>query len=157
MTVPRTPRAAQLLLIFMKTMDVGIPVLFVLCSSRTAAMYTAVWEFIIESAEGIQNHLRCVVTDYKAAIISSIRNSFPLVQIRGCWFHCIRAMTRKWNSLRLPRDNDQTLKEAWALPLIPPELFQTAIELIAETAEQIEGQHENVIMFIYYLIRQWLP
>ncbi|XP_057324205.1 uncharacterized protein LOC130666897 [Microplitis mediator] len=78
LTVPRTPRAAQLVIVFTKTMDV--------------------------------------------------------------------AMLRKWNSLRLSRDNDQTLKEAWTFPLIPPELFQTAIELITETAEQIEGQHENVVI-----------
>ncbi|XP_057323928.1 uncharacterized protein LOC130666716 [Microplitis mediator] len=157
-TVPRTPRAAQLLIIYLKKMDVGIPILFALCSSRTAAMYNAIWQFLIERARGILTNLRFIITDFEAVIISSIRTTFPFVRIRGCWFHCIRAMTRKWNSLRLPRDdNDQTLKEAWALALIPPEKFQEAIGIIAETAELIEPEHENVIMFIYYLCRQWLP
>ncbi|XP_057325513.1 uncharacterized protein LOC130667722 isoform X2 [Microplitis mediator] len=157
-TVPRTPRAAQLLIVFMKKMDVGVPVLYVLCSSRTTSMYTAVWDFIIERANNIQNSLQYVITDFEAAIISSIRASFPLARIRGCWLHCIRAMTRKWNNLRLPRDgNDETLREAWALPLIPAERFQEAINIIIQTSEQIEQEHENVVMFIYYLIRQWLP
>lgn len=67
-------------------------------------------------------------------------------------------MTRKWNSLRLPQgENDTVLKEAWALPLLPPEKFEEAIGLIAQTAELIEPEHENVVLFIHYLVRQWLP
>lgn len=66
-------------------------------------------------------------------------------------------MTKKWNSLRLPRDNDQALKEAWALPLIPPNRFQEALEIIVASAELIEPEHKNVLRFIHYLFRQWLP
>lgn len=66
-------------------------------------------------------------------------------------------MTRKWNALFLPRDNDQALRQAWAMPLVAPERFQEAIDVIAETAEQIEQQHVYVLLFIRYLCRQWLP
>ncbi|XP_044597771.1 uncharacterized protein LOC123274269 [Cotesia glomerata] len=141
----------------LKKMDVGIPVLFVLCSLRTKALYNTIWEFIIARVNGIQNRLQRVVIDFEAAIISSIKETFPLVRIRGCWFHCLRAMTRKWNSLRLPQGNDKTLKLAWALSLLPPQLFHEAIGIIVESAERIEAEHPNVSLFIYYLYNQWLP
>lgn len=66
-------------------------------------------------------------------------------------------MTRKWKSLRLPRHNDQTLRQAWAMPLVPPDRFPEAIAVIVETAEQIEQEHPNVLLFIRYLCQQWLP
>lgn len=68
----------------------GVPVLFILCSRKTIAMYTAVWEFVTRWAPELTNNLRVVVSDFERAILVSTRRMFPRIQLRGCWFHFTR-------------------------------------------------------------------
>lgn len=43
------------------------------------------------------------------------------------------------------------------MDVLPAEKFSDAIDAIEAEARTIVGQHENIIIFIEYLRRQWLP
>lgn len=57
----------------------------------------------------------------------------------------------QWHALTI------ILKMTWAMALVPAEKFEDAINAIEVEAGAIATEHENIIIFIEYLRRQWLP
>ncbi|XP_044586065.1 uncharacterized protein LOC123266096 [Cotesia glomerata] len=158
--VPLRPRASQLLIIHVRRMDVGIPILYVLCSRRTTKMYESIFRWILFEVPVIQQNLQTVVTDFEAAILKSIQSCMPWVHRRGCWFHFARAVTRKWNSLRLPDRNapeHRILNLTWVLPLVPAARLEEALEEIVTLLRPLEENNDNFYLFRRYLQRFWLP
>ncbi|XP_043273010.1 uncharacterized protein [Venturia canescens] len=157
--VPRSPRACQLLLIHIRRADIGFPVIFVLCERRTASFYKAMWDFIKIKAPGLVDHLNVINSDYERAILSASRSAFgERIHIRGCWFHFIQAVTKKWKKLRLPRNEDgnSVLQKAWAIALLPAENFAEAIQIISDSARQLQLDRAKINSFIAYLKGFWL-
>lgn len=74
--------------------------------------------------------------------------------------------TRKFRQLQLvpgPEEfnyqhpNAVILRMAWSIVLLPVEKFDDAINAIEIEARRIVGMPENMILFIEFLRRQWLP
>ncbi|XP_071652601.1 uncharacterized protein [Temnothorax longispinosus] len=85
--VPRKPNIIQLYTIHIRYMNTGIATIFVLCVSRTKALYRAIWEKIIELAPALQNNVKFIMGDYEKAAIATLSEFFPVAAIHGCWFH----------------------------------------------------------------------
>lgn len=66
-------------------------------------------------------------------------------------------MTRKWRALRINRDVSHILKLAWALALLPAERFREGLEVIRQQATRIRNEPEQLVVFLNYLERYWLP
>lgn len=65
----------------------GIAAIFVLCESRTKALYRAIWEKVIMLAPALQNNVKFIMGDYEKAAIATLFEFFPAAAIHGCWFH----------------------------------------------------------------------
>ena len=50
----------------------------------------AIWQRILELCPELRDNLRAVWTDFEQAAVASLRHNFPLIRIRGCWFHFCR-------------------------------------------------------------------
>lgn len=61
--------------------------MYVLTGSRTMALYTAIFEKIVELAPGLKESLKFVMGDYERAAMSAIRTVFNGATLHGCWFH----------------------------------------------------------------------
>lgn len=133
------------------------PVFWALASSKTTDMYVAIWQKILELAPQIlENQIRIVV-DYEAAIHSAIHQLIPNAILRGCWFHFLQALLRKWISLQLARAPKNVLWMSMSLALLPAADFAAGLASIEAAANDIANDHPSVLEFIVYLRRQWLP
>lgn len=65
----------------------GIATIFILCESRTKALYRAIWEKVIELAPALQHNVKFIMGDYEKAAITALSEFFPTAEIHGCWFH----------------------------------------------------------------------
>ncbi|XP_057332080.1 uncharacterized protein LOC130671948 [Microplitis mediator] len=130
--VPQHPRAAQLWIISMRRMDVGIPALYILCSHRTAALYNSIFNWILQEAPEVRENLQTIVSDFEVALLSSVQVTIPWVRRRGCWFHFAR--------VRFPANR-----------------CQEAIQVIVNLLQPLENFNDNYFLFRRYLQRFWLP
>lgn len=70
-------------------------------------MYLAIWRKIIELVPELSEHDITILGDFELAPHSAIRELLPNEILRGCWFHFIQALFRKWIKLGLldaPKD-----------------------------------------------------
>ncbi|XP_074097811.1 uncharacterized protein LOC141526653 [Cotesia typhae] len=158
--VPQRPRALQLFMIHMRRMDIGIPVLYILCSHRTIPMYNGIFNWILNQVPEIRQNLQTIVSDFEVAILRSVEICMPWVNRRGCWFHFVRAVTRKWNALRLPAHDapeHRILNLTWTLQLVPANRFTEALDVIIDQLLPLENMDDNYYLFRRYLQRYWLP
>ena len=58
-----------------------------LCETRSASLYKAMWDKIISLAPAISRNVKFIMTDYEKAAISAMSEKFPTAAIHGCWFH----------------------------------------------------------------------
>ncbi|XP_048515871.1 uncharacterized protein LOC125502150 [Athalia rosae] len=155
--VPNSPPIAQLYTIHMRVMDTGLAAVFVLCSAKTRALYTAIFRKILELAPEIEQNLRFAMGDYERAAMSALREVFPGASLHGCWFHFKQALLRRWRYLGLNAAPTRILGMAMALPLVPSERFEEGLNLLARLADHDAIEHPNVLQFLSYIRRQWGP
>ncbi|RVE51164.1 hypothetical protein evm_004129 [Chilo suppressalis] len=159
--VPKKIGAKQLLILRMRKMDVGMASVFVLCSNQTTELYKGIWNFLLERVPGFKTNLKYIMMDFERALIKSVKETMPLVTIRGCWFHFTRAISCHWQDLGLKNVSSSSVQDilslAWVLPLLPEKHFSTAIEFYKKKADQVEPEYQDSVnKFIDYLKNQWL-
>ncbi|XP_076397917.1 uncharacterized protein LOC105663529 [Megachile rotundata] len=155
--VPQIPAFQQLYTIHIRYNDTGIATIFALCECRTLSMYKAIWTKIASLAPGLQHNLKTVMCDYEKASMEAIRIQFPAVTIHGCWFHFNQALLRKWKKLGLEGAQDEILSMAMTMPLAPPDMFPQALNEIQLVADRSAATFPNVLQFMEYLQKVWLP
>ncbi|XP_034952092.1 uncharacterized protein [Chelonus insularis] len=158
-SIPDRPRAEQLIIILMRHIGIGIPVLFALTNHRTQVIYTEIWRWLLRKLPGLTTNLKYVISDYEAALMSSVRAAMPWIEHRGCWFHFARAVTRKWTQLQLPRngENCYLLHLAWVLPLLPAIFFEDAIDYMDNLSTDLQNENQKYTDFLLYLHTYWEP
>ena len=57
------------------------------CSSKTTAMYNAIWTKLLEQVPELKDNIADVVSDFARAQINSSKVNFPRARISGCLFH----------------------------------------------------------------------
>ncbi|XP_071576836.1 uncharacterized protein [Temnothorax nylanderi] len=153
--IPRKPNIIQLYSIHIRYMNTGIATIFVLCESRTKALYRAIWEKLIELAPALQNNVKFIMGDYEKAAIATLSEFFPVAAIHGCWFHFNQSILRKWRQLGLTNAPKTLISMAMSVPLVPHIRFEEAFAILQRTADNMCDDHPAVLQFMSYMRNTW--
>ena len=109
-------------------------------------------------------NVRLVVTDFETAVITSVQNAFPGIQVGGCYFHFVQSLWRHVQTLGLSvaYNNNNLLhtflNRCFALGFLPPpdviNSFSTLIR--ARITQQLIQQYPNLQTFITYVWNTYL-
>lgn len=113
---------------------------------RTRALYDAIFDHISRTFHTFIN--RTIITDYEAALVASLRASFPEASIKGCFFHfcqvrrnisfnviktlLLQALLRQAKALGIVRqiqgnvNGRKLLRKYYALALLPEAMIEEA-------------------------------
>ena len=127
---------AQLYTLCVDVNDVIVPVVAILMSNKSEALYSAVLEKL---------KLRCpfwgvgqFMADNEQAIHNAVRNAFPMADRRRCLFHYTQAVYRKAAMLGLaPLQRRDKLFQAWfarlqSIPTLPPDQLRAGFEMVQD-------------------------
>ncbi|KAG2379031.1 hypothetical protein C9374_007669 [Naegleria lovaniensis] len=89
-----------------KGMDAAVPVLFIFAQAKSEIFYTYLWMVIANLIvpELLQVRKLFVACDFEQAMHKALRIIFPDVEIVGCQFHLLQAVSR-WIRRELPANN----------------------------------------------------
>lgn len=126
---------------------------------KTEEAYRAVFKFIeeclFEMAPGE------FMTDFEDGMRLAIKNHWPNVRIRGCWFHLKRAVSNKCTSLGMGRvlkrsHNARKLKKMLGnIPLLPENRIVEGFTSIKDFAQEKRLIKPFAYLFSYFE-RYWL-
>ncbi|XP_029678569.1 uncharacterized protein LOC115244778 isoform X1 [Formica exsecta] len=149
--VPRNPHMIQLYTVHIRYKNTGIAVVFILCETRTVALYQAIWEKIIEIAPDLKNNVRFIMGDYERATNNALHKCFPETSLKGCWFHYNQAVLRKWRQLGLKNAPRKLIAMVMSVPLIPVTLFEQCFTILQYIADTMSSDYPMVLQFMSYL------
>lgn len=144
----------QLLIIHIECEDV-FPIIYVLMSGKSAALYEEVFKYIELKLFHLQPSQFMV--DFEAGLRKAIRNIYGIVvQIHGCWYHFCAAIRRKLLKLELYQLTINNpiacfiYRSMLNLPLLPPELLLDGYNIIKREATSCELYKKFKPMFDYF-------
>lgn len=123
-------------------------------SHKSEICYKAVFTFIqktvfkLEPAE--------VITDFEAGLSNAIKNCYPNIRLRGCWYHICAALRKKrmklglHTLLKLSQYARAIKKMLMSLPLLPAEHFEEGYKHIKDCANRWNVSSDFKEMFAYY-------
>ncbi|XP_031784064.1 uncharacterized protein LOC107981407 [Nasonia vitripennis] len=157
---PRKPHCAQVFIVHFRKMNTGFPAIYVLASSRTTAMYNAIWDKVFE----IVPKKKCpVMGDFERSHINSGREKCPTATISGCEFHYKQALAKSWNE-NIPMEFEYILERAYAVAHLPPDKVGEGFMHITSFVDNLangNGVNPAILQklqdFAAYLRRYWLP
>lgn len=132
------------------------PVAFALLPNKKRETYVRLFRLILEV---IPNWTpRRVNVDFETASISALKEVFPSVEIKGCYFHMKKCLWRRVQDLGLTRDykeNEEVrihIKMCAALAFLKPEDVCTGwLEIHSQAPENVK-----LTEFFDYFIDRWL-
>jgi hypothetical protein len=86
-----------------RAMNMFTPVYFVLCTSKTEAMYDDILNLIYRDT-GKKMTPSEIVCDFEFSLISSVQQQFPNADVFGCFFHFKQAPRRRIKNERIPEN-----------------------------------------------------
>ncbi|XP_076660061.1 uncharacterized protein LOC143363346 [Halictus rubicundus] len=154
--LPKKPHIVQLYTVHIRYMDNGIATLLILCEKRTATLYTAIWEKIINIIPNLPNTIKFIMSDYETAAVKTLSKLFPSADMHGCWFHYCQAVLRKWRKLGLNSAPHTVVHMAMSLPLIPAIKFEQGLSIIQKEADIASSKFPGILLFMTYMRHTWL-
>ncbi|XP_057335037.1 uncharacterized protein LOC130673839 [Microplitis mediator] len=152
--LPVAPEAAQLLTFHIKHDQQEVTALYVLCEERSCELYRSIWKVIINKCLILKENITTITCHYDEEWLIATREMLPHVSIRESWFHFIKLLSRKWNSLELPANYDNDIcKISWIFKIIPKDKIDLAIEVIKESAEEDADNFENLILYSRFITK----
>jgi hypothetical protein len=159
-TVPRL--FFQLFTLFASVQSVVFPMVFVLMTNKTTALYRAVMQKIHELVPTF-SPVR-VMGDFEEASIRSITDVFgDQVVLSGCWFHFAQAIVRRARriGLTIAFKHDaiarKCIRSLCALPLLPPEAIPGAAADIRTVASAAQGEVlQKLETLCEYVRKTWI-
>jgi len=92
-------------MIFDKTLQIYIPILYILMTNKSQKMYRNALEWVFKLS-GRRINPKTVTCDFELALINAIQGIFPFAKITGCLFHWKQAIRRKLVSLKFSNENE---------------------------------------------------
>lgn len=98
-----------------------------------------------------------MITDFEAGMRKAIREYFPNIILRGCWYHYCAAVRKKCIKLGLHyvlKTNayaKMILKQVMSLPLLPFECFDEGLAHIKRVVSQCGLSKTFARFFIYFV------
>lgn len=138
-----------------------IPVVFALLPCKTQEVYIRLFGIISRLCHDrrLPFHPRQIQTDFEMAAICAIRISFPLADIRGCFFHYTQAIWRKVQTLGLAgayRESPEVktfVRRLAVLPLVPlQELDNVWMDVHGMAPAEVPGVSE----LCDYMVSTWV-
>ena len=100
-----------------------------------------------------------VLSDFKQALVNTLRLNFPTAEHRGCYYHYSQAIWRKVKALGLQeeyRSEDGILKsfvqKTAATCFVPPSFVRVAWQRVQQEAPELD----NINDFVTYFDRTWI-
>ncbi|XP_044597320.1 uncharacterized protein LOC123273904 [Cotesia glomerata] len=106
----------------------------------------------------MKNNLQTVFADISDATISAINEVMPWVLQKISWFNFTSTITQKWESLQLPKRNDELyvlLRLVWTLPTVGVDSYYAAVMHIINEIKKYELSNSNLETFLSYLMNVW--
>ena len=94
-----------IVMIFDDTLQIYIPILYILMTNKSQKMYRNALEWIFKLS-GRRINPQTVTCDFELALINAIQGIFPFSKINGCLFHWKQAIRRKLLSLKLSNEKE---------------------------------------------------
>lgn len=154
-TLPALRDAYQLFIVSLQVRRTVYPMMIAVMERKTTQAYELVFRCLNRYLRGTE--IKKSFTDYEYAVINAVKLVFPQCEIRGCFFHFSKAVSRRAEKLGLYKlaNDTNTIKcginYATTLALLPA-------DLISEGIAVVEGKLTNSLRcrnFISYLKRQW--
>ena len=90
---------------FDETLQIYIPILYILMTNKSQKMYRNALEWIFKlSGRRVNPHT--ITCDFEMALINALQGIFPYSKINGCLFHWKQAIKRKLGSLKLKNEKE---------------------------------------------------
>lgn len=101
--VPKGFSQCLIAMVYDPSVDVYVPLLYVLVNSKSQETYWRVLEQLIMASDR-QLEPRDVTCDFELALINAVIEQFPAANIVGCLFHWKQALRRKMIELKIPKE-----------------------------------------------------
>ena len=137
--------------------DTTVPLVYCLMS-KTKEKYKELFAALKNLNAMLDPHE--VTMDFEIAAIEALKSSFPIGNLKGCFFHLAQANWRKIQSVGLVREYQQDtnvrilLKSFVALASIPEENIYLRFQKLKETTAKM--QNEKNADFVSYFEATWL-
>ena len=92
-------------MIFDKSLQIYIPILYILMTNKSQKMYRNALEWIFKLS-GRRICPKTVSCDFELALINAVQSIFPFAKITGCLFHWKQAIFRKLSSLKFHNEKE---------------------------------------------------
>lgn len=151
--LPGLNDAYQLFVVNLQVRREVFPIAYVIMERKTTAAYVKVFELIQNVLE--ETSVDLSMSDYETALRNSIRQIFPEAEIKGCYFHYVKAVTKYAKGLGLHRAANEAntiksgIKYARSLALLPQTLIEEGINIVESMLEPTNECEQ----FIHYLKR----
>ncbi|KAF7990538.1 hypothetical protein HCN44_000343 [Aphidius gifuensis] len=152
--LPSKPKFTQLLTVTWNRGNHGITISYILANRKCAFLYEQILNKLKEIFTGLEDKVDKIVSDFEPGMISSLRKAFPNAVLTGCSFHFDQATKRGWKRWRLNDAPTSALFKIWTLPLIPPDLWNEALDIIEAELDELIPDFPGAAMFKNYL-RKW--
>ncbi|XP_062572688.1 uncharacterized protein LOC134234630 [Saccostrea cucullata] len=153
----------QIYIIYILTDDVMTPVVYALLPGKSQAIYTRFFTLLQDKVNdlGLQFVPTCALADFETAVHNSIREVFPGVTTKGCFFHFTQAIWRKaqHSGLQIPYKEDDNVKtlvrRAAVLPLVPLDCIEDVWFRALEDRDEADLTQATE-SFTDYVTEQWV-
>lgn len=131
------PLFKQLYTIFGRFNGWNVPLVFVLCCSKTQRTYEHILQKLIEIEPSIQPKI--VIMDFERAVINAVRLLFKSSQVAGCYFHFSGSLWKhvQGNGLQTSYAEDAmfalNIRMFLALAFVPVDHIERAFEELLKT------------------------
>ena len=92
-------------MIFEETLQIYLPILYILMTNKTQKMYRNALEWIFKLSRRRANP-KTITCDFEQALLGAINGIFPYSKIIGCLFHWKQAIRRKLLSLKFTNEKE---------------------------------------------------
>lgn len=129
-----------------------VPLFYVLLNRKNEETYTTLFR-LLKSHISDWEPLK-YVTDYEKAAMNAISTVFPLVEVKGCYFHFSHNVWKKAKALNLTKDKRLRKHVALSalLPLLPRNFISDGWCYVMEDSPESKDIQE----FNDYMVTQWL-
>lgn len=138
------------------------PIFYVLTTSKSADCYKSIYEFI-ESRFPLNS--KESMFDFEAGLRKALKEVYPNVILRGCWFHYRKCLLKRiknlgissyWNKKRRNKDPERASKTKRIyrivsnLPLLPANHFSAGYQYAKRIASKFKLDKTFEIFFQYF-------
>ena len=101
--VPNPFYQCLVVMIFEETLQIYIPILYILMTNKSKKMYRNALEWVFKLS-GRRINPKTVTCDFKQALMNAVAGIFLFSKIIGCFFHWKQAICRKLASLKMKNE-----------------------------------------------------